>query len=422
MDTDNTDKKHEAGRKAGPDGVAELTAAPPPLVEDWEDEQGQPAALEQEAFALAADDDGGSETEWQQEPSEASSKKLVLGTRDTEYQAFDSEEEIEDLVLESGIKLVADITADKLDNAASLAEKITFEEQLSLAAQVEAILFASPSPMKPVEIFEVVQKFDEQTTLGEVEDCLKSLVREFGDRGGGFRLVQVARQGYQFQTIKAASKYMEHLFSARPRPLSRAALETLAIIAYRQPVTRADIEFIRGVDSGSIVKNLLERDLIICVGRKEEAGRPMVFGTTDEFLTVFGLASLEDLPSLMSFQPSAEVIKAADKKLAEMSEDVDLSEIISGDNGDPDLERASAAKLGRAGAEQADLDDDDRLFLAEGASNVGTNDDNNQAVSAAEMVDEDGFDGSSDQDDFTDTAASQQDEEPDDDEPDKEHE
>src|ERR1700759_1099496 len=75
----------------------------------------------------------------------------------------------------------------------------------------------------------------------------------------------------------------------RPRPLSRAAQETLAIVAYRQPVSRADIEFIRGTDSGSIIKNLLERDLICCVGRKDIPGKPMLFGTTEEFLRVYRL-------------------------------------------------------------------------------------------------------------------------------------
>ena len=120
---------------------------------------------------------------------------------------------------------------------------------------------------------------------------------------------------------------MERLFSSRPRPLSRAALETLSVIAYRQPVTRADIEFIRGVDAGSIIKNLLDRELIACVGRKEDSGRPMLFGTTKEFLKVFSLNTLSDLPPLAAFQPSAEVVGDALKKM-NGEEEVDVEGFV----------------------------------------------------------------------------------------------
>jgi segregation and condensation protein B len=120
---------------------------------------------------------------------------------------------------------------------------------------------------------------------------------------------------------------MERMFATRPRSLSRAAQETLAIIAYRQPVTRADIEFIRGVDAGSIIKNLLERDLIRCVGRREISGRPMLFGTTDEFLRVYQLAKLTDLPPLASFQPSYDTQEA----LASLNidDEVDIDAFVS---------------------------------------------------------------------------------------------
>ena len=181
-------------------------------------------------------------------------------------------------------------------------------EALDLASIVEAILFASPKPLKVGDILEILA--DESVTSKEVSEVISSLVRFYRARKGGFKLENV-RHGYQFQTDPAAGEVMERMFSSRPRPISRAAQETLAIIAYRQPVTRADIEFIRGVDAGSIMKNLLDRNLIKCVGRKEDSGRPMLFGTTDEFLQVYALHSLAELPPLEAFQPSHEIMKNA---------------------------------------------------------------------------------------------------------------
>ena len=181
-------------------------------------------------------------------------------------------------------------------------------EALDLSALVEAILFASPKPLKVGDILEILA--DESVTSKEVSEVISSLVRFYRSRKGGFKLENV-RHGYQFQTDPAAGEVMERMFSSRPRPISRAAQETLAIIAYRQPVTRADIEFIRGVDAGSIMKNLLDRNLIKCVGRKEDSGRPMLFGTTEEFLQVYALSSLGDLPPLEAFQPSHEIMKNA---------------------------------------------------------------------------------------------------------------
>ena len=123
------------------------------------------------------------------------------------------------------------------------------------------------------------------------------------------------------------SHLMERMFAQKARPLSRAAQETLSIIAYRQPVTRADIEYIRGVDAGSIIKNLLDRELIRCLGRKDDIGRPMLFGTTDEFLRVYQLSSLKELLPLESFQPSSETIKKAMDRISSEAK-VDIPGII----------------------------------------------------------------------------------------------
>lgn len=208
-------------------------------------------------------------------------------------------------------------------------------EQLDLTGKVEAVIFASPKPLKPSDILEIIQTDDERHSIKEVEGVLNSLVRLFNERSGGFKLEFLKGVGYQFRTVEAAKDLMAKMFASRPRPLSRAALETLSIIAYRQPCTRADVEFVRGVDSGSIIKNLMDRDLTTCVGRKEDAGRPMLFGTTEEFLKVFRLSSLDELPPLTAFQPAKEVMDQASKGV-DQEESVDVDEFLD------DPERSTA--------------------------------------------------------------------------------
>lgn len=210
--------------------------------------------------------------------------------------------------------------------------ELTFHEKVDLAGQIEAIVFASPKPIKSREILEFLESEQEELSLEEVESTLADLVRSYKERGGGFTLVQIPRYGFQFQTVKAVGRLMEKMFSSRPRPLSRAALESLAVIAYKQPVTRADIEHIRGVDSGSIIKNLLERELVACVGRKEESGRPMLFGTTHEFLKVFNLSTLDDLPPLSSFQPSPDLVKGVKERMGEGDHEPNVSDMLAGDH------------------------------------------------------------------------------------------
>jgi segregation and condensation protein B len=208
------------------------------------------------------------------------------------------------------------------------------KEELTLGGKIESIVFASPKPMRTVEIHELL--IDQGYTLKEVQDTCDELIEFYRDRAGGFHLKYIKRMGYQFQTTAAAKSLMERQFSSRPRPLSRAALETLAVIAYRQKgskgVTRAEVEFIRGVDAGSIFKTLVERNLLTCTGRKEIPGRPMIFGVTDEFLKVFQLGSINDLPPLESFQTPQDVLDAANQKIAEFEaeqEGVDTEEFIA---------------------------------------------------------------------------------------------
>ena len=228
---------------------------------------------------------------------------------------------------ESSITEFAEEQLSQVEAETEDEELVLFEDELDLRGKVEAILFATPAPLKASEIFELIQ--EEGISIKDIVEVAEGLQRFYQEKGGGFKLIHQKGKGYQFQTVTTASYLMERLFSQRPRPLSRAAHETLAIIAYRQPVTRADIEFIRGVDAGSIIKNLLERNLIICVGRKEDSpGKPMVFGTSNEFLKTYRLKNLENLPPLDSFQPAQDVMEQALEKI-DAKQDIDVEALIT---------------------------------------------------------------------------------------------
>ena len=206
---------------------------------------------------------------------------------------------------------------DETDQDLDLDPGDLIPSSLAPRACVEAIVFAAKEPLRAAEIAEIL---GDQITPQQVSEELAELSGEYRERSGGIHLVYIQDRGFQFQTVPTASILMERMFRQRPRPLSRAAQETLAIVAYRQPVTRAEIEFIRGVDAGSILKNLLDRDLVECLGRREEAiGRPMVFGTSPGFLSVYGLTSLKELPPLESFQPAPGSLDSAVQRLDEVA-------------------------------------------------------------------------------------------------------
>lgn len=148
--------------------------------------------------------------------------------------------------------------------------------------------------------------------LAEIVDCEPMLVRQMlaelqADYAGrGFELVEIAG-GWQFLTPTDMAPYIEKLYNPRTQQLSKAALETLAIVAYRQPVTRLEIDNIRQVKSDAVLGKLLEKSLIKEVGRMEGPGRPILYGTTREFLAAFGLVSLAELPELPELDEQSEV-------------------------------------------------------------------------------------------------------------------
>ena len=157
---------------------------------------------------------------------------------------------------------------------------------------VEAVLFASDAPLTADEIARADETLDED----RVEAALQVLRAEYDDAHRAFELVELA-EGYQILTRPEFATYLER-FDNVPRPsrLSGPALETLAIIAYRQPIGRLEVEYIRGVGASGVIRTLQERALIDVVGRAEGLGRPLLYGTTQHFLEHFGFRSLEDLP------------------------------------------------------------------------------------------------------------------------------
>jgi len=157
---------------------------------------------------------------------------------------------------------------------------------------IEALLFASDIPVEAETLTGIV----EDMTDKELLDIIDRLNREYEETGRTFRIVEVAG-GFQFETLSGYGVFVEKLFKTKTRPrLSRAALETLAIVAYKQPISRVEIDALRGVDSDASVRTLVNRELIEVVGRGETVGKPLLYGTTREFLRYFGLNDIEDLP------------------------------------------------------------------------------------------------------------------------------
>lgn len=202
----------------------------------------------------------------------------------------------------------------------------------SLKSILETLIFVSGKTLGTSDMLEVLQNggaaspdAPKPPSRGELEDALDSLQKEWEERAGGIRLIKVA-QGYEFRSIPEYSPWIRLLNRPKPQRLSIQAVETLAMIAYRQPITRIEIEAVRGVDSGGVLKSLHDRKLIKIIGRKEEAGRPLLYATTQEFLEFFGLKDLADLPPLQEFE---ERLKAQAEQTPPAPEDLSVSDLIS---------------------------------------------------------------------------------------------
>ena len=170
-------------------------------------------------------------------------------------------------------------------------------EREEVKSILESLLFVADGPQS-------VQRFAEALDAVApdlIQEILNQLQSEMAGQDRGIRLVEVAG-GYQLRTAKANADWVKKFLGGRPARMGRATLETLAIIAYRQPITRAEIEAIRGVDVDGVVTTLLERNLIRAVARKDVPGRPFLYGTTAEFLQLFNLKDLSHLPTLKEME------------------------------------------------------------------------------------------------------------------------
>ncbi len=165
---------------------------------------------------------------------------------------------------------------------------------------VEAVLFASDEPLKEARLADIVG-----TSVKQIRKHIKNLNDKYQGRNNAFRIEQIAG-GYQMLTLSVYNHWVKKLLRVRSESkLSSAALETLAIIAYKQPIIRADIEAVRGVAAGEVIRGLMYKGLVKIVGRAEVLGRPMLYGTTKKFLEVFGLNTLKDLPKIEELKKPA---------------------------------------------------------------------------------------------------------------------
>ena len=175
-------------------------------------------------------------------------------------------------------------------------EEVSLKPRIKSA--IESLLFVSGDPLTVKDLSNALE-----ITSKDLEGIIKEMMREYEeDENRGIKLISINGE-YQFVTKEKNSDYIQDLLKKNKRQsLSQASLESLAIIAYKQPITRIDIDEIRGVKSDSAIQRLVEKDLIKEVGRLNVPGRPILYGTTEEFLRQFGLKELKELPDLESFE------------------------------------------------------------------------------------------------------------------------
>jgi len=198
--------------------------------------------------------------------------------------------------------------ADEEEGEVEQAQALTRDH---LRGLLEALVFASDKPITAKELARLAS-----APLKQVKELMAELHEAYAKKG---IMVDEVAGGWLFRTAPVYAPFVRELAGGRPVRLSRAQIETLAIAAYRQPITRPEIDEIRGVDSGATLKLLLERDLVRILGKKDEPGRPILYGTTTQFLEFFGLKSLKDLPALREFtELSDDSRRAAEAELGDV--------------------------------------------------------------------------------------------------------
>lgn len=170
-------------------------------------------------------------------------------------------------------------------------------------AEVEVSEIESAAPADAAaQLSAAAAKEEEKTSRADIQQALAELSQEYLDNSARGILLGEVAGGWQFRTRPENAVILRQFYQPKPAKISKPSLETLAIVAYRQPVTRVEIDAIRGVDSGGVLKTLLEKNLVRIVGKKDEPGKPMLYGTTQDFLELFQLKSLQELPTLKEFR------------------------------------------------------------------------------------------------------------------------
>ncbi|MGE0550346.1 MAG: SMC-Scp complex subunit ScpB [Kofleriaceae bacterium] len=308
---------------------------------------------------------------------EAASEHGEVASADAETETEAGEESI----------AAAEVEHTEGELAAESTDEETFELPTSAASMepdqlkrlVEALVFASDRPVTVLRLRQLTRVSD----VKRLDQALADLAEDYKDRG---LILQQVSGGFQFRTRSQYSPWVQQLIAGRPVRLSRAQLETLAIIAYRQPITRPEIDEIRGVDSSGTLRVLSERGLVRCLGKKEDVGRPMLYGTTKEFLDFFSLGDLRELPTLREYSELSEESRRVmtdrlgaieDENDAAQSEPVvsapadaaspDEPLIADGSDATPLAEAMDDAADGDAAPMVADVDDSDAIAMAEGS-------------------------------------------------------
>jgi segregation and condensation protein B len=215
-------------------------------------------------------------------------------------------------------------------------------EDQQLKSAIEALLFVSGTPLSADRLKGVF----EEATVDQIEVQLQTLRQEYDGRSAGIMLAEVAG-GYQLATRPENAAWIRKFKSVKvSAKLSKAALETLAIVAYKQPITRSEVEAIRGVNIGGIMRNLMERRLVKIVGKKDVPGKPMLYGTTLEFLQYFGLKDLSALPTLKEFQELEAGEEIMEEVLADGANEAPAEEALAAEAGTEDEDPVTTAVTG----------------------------------------------------------------------------
>ena len=231
----------------------------------------------------------------------------------------------------------------------------------NIPAVIEALIFASESPLPLEKICAVLDGVDKT----EVKDALDKLIAAYEERQSGISIQEVAG-GFQFRTRPELALWIKKLKGTKPGSLSPAALETLAIVAYRQPIVKAEIETVRGVDVSAPLKGLLEKKLIRIMGRKDAPGKPIIYGTTKKFLEVFNLKELTDLPTMRELTEITEQQSALDLETAE--ENVGEQEIITQESFEKQISQEIPEEISE---DDLQLRAPERFVFAAATSSVG---------------------------------------------------